>query len=96
MPTPSIILAEDFSGLWIFFLLMCLVPIVGAVLGVAFARTWPKISLACGILSVLLGIGVLMTLYHADAPPGVWAIASVPLLCGLGCVARWYSIRNNN
>jgi len=89
-------LAEDFGALGLFFLVLCAFPFAGAVIGIAFVRLWPKISLTCGILSSLFGLFILITLAQADAPPSVWAIASVPLLCGLGCLARWFSIRNGD
>jgi hypothetical protein len=95
---PVMFAYENYGGLLVAIVLVYFIPLVGSLLGIAIGKHWPKVAFVFGILGILSGGLVLVWLFsnREDAPPVqyvYYAIASLPLLAGLICVARWRRYR---
>ena len=82
-------LAEDFSGLYMIFVMILVTPFVG--LGIAHAKHWPRWALVFGWLGVIIGALLLLGLAMTDfrEKPIFWITLSPPLVAGIICLARW-------
>ena len=91
--TLSIMLAENFTGLSLIFLAICLLPVVGIVAGRTFIKR-RGVFLTFGIIGIIIGTLLLLLLSVDDGGAfstgiGLWIACSFPLLTGIVCLFCW-------